>query len=196
LRPIHVAVNVSALEFRNKHFLEGVRSILEDTRLDPCYLELELTESVLMHDAEATGAMLKALKAMGVQLAIDDFGTGYSSLSYLTRFQIDALKIDQSFVQAMTPDPESIVLGAVISMAKGLKHRVIAEGVETSNQLASLQAMNCGEAQGYFFHRPSDAKGFGDLLTTGISKEIHFPQHSSALKFTPVPSRRRRREAA
>jgi diguanylate cyclase (GGDEF)-like protein/PAS domain S-box-containing protein len=178
LRPIHVAVNVSALEFRNKHFLEGVRSILEDTRLEPRYLELELTESVLMHDAEATGAMLDALKAMGVQLAIDDFGTGYSSLSYLTRFQIDALKIDQSFVQAMTPDPESIVLGAVINMAKGLKHRVVAEGVETSNQLASLQAMNCGEGQGYFFHRPGDAQGFAELLTTGIAEEIHFPRRA------------------
>jgi diguanylate cyclase (GGDEF)-like protein/PAS domain S-box-containing protein len=175
LRPIRVAVNVSALEFRNKHFLEGIRAILKDTRLESRYLELELTESVLMQDAASTGTMLDALKAMGVQLTIDDFGTGYSSLSYLTRFQIDALKIDQSFVQAMTPDPESIVLGAVIGMAKSLKHRVIAEGVENSNQLASLQAMNCGEGQGYFFHRPGDAKGFADLLTTGISEEIHFP---------------------
>jgi EAL domain-containing protein (putative c-di-GMP-specific phosphodiesterase class I) len=175
---MHVAVNISALEFRNKHFLDGVRSILEDTRLEPRYLELELTESVLMQDAASTGAMIEALKAMGVQLAIDDFGTGYSSLSYLTRFQVDALKIDQSFVQAMTPDPESIVLGAVIGMAKSLKHRVIAEGVETSNQLASLQAMNCGEGQGYFFHRPGDAAGFADLLTTGISEEIHFPRRA------------------
>jgi len=179
LRPIRVAVNISALEFRNKHFLEGLRSILKDTRLEPRYLELELTESVLMREAESTGAMLAALKAMGVQLAIDDFGTGYSSLSYLTRFQIDALKIDQSFVQAMTPDPESIVLGAVIGMAKNLKHRVIAEGVETSSQLASLQAMHCGEGQGYFFHRPGSATGFAKLLTTGISEEIHFPRRAA-----------------
>jgi diguanylate cyclase (GGDEF)-like protein/PAS domain S-box-containing protein len=178
LRPMHVAVNICALEFRNRHFLEGVRSILEDTGLEPRYLELELTESVLMHDAASTGTMLEELKAMGVQLAIDDFGTGYSSLSYLTRFPVDALKIDQSFVQAMTPDPESIVLGAVIGMAKNLKHRVIAEGVETSNQLASLQAMSCGEGQGYLFHRPSDAKGFAELLTTGISQEIHFPRQA------------------
>jgi len=178
LRPMRVAVNISALEFRNKHFLEGVRSILEDTGLEPCHLELELTESVLMHDAASAGAMIEALKAMGVQLAIDDFGTGYSSLSYLTRFRVDALKIDQSFVQAMIPDPESIVLGAVIGMAKSLKHRVIAEGVETLNQLASLQAMHCGEGQGYLFHRPGDAKGFADLLTTGISEEIHFPRRA------------------
>jgi diguanylate cyclase (GGDEF)-like protein/PAS domain S-box-containing protein len=178
LRPIRVAVNISALEFRNKHFLEGVRSILKDTLLESRYLELELTESVLMHDAASSGAMLEALKAMGVQLAIDDFGTGYSSLSYLTRFQIDALKIDQSFVQAMIPDPESIVLGAVIGMAKSLKHRVIAEGVETPVQLASLQAMHCGEGQGYLFHRPGDAKGFADLLTTGIPEEILFPRRA------------------
>jgi diguanylate cyclase (GGDEF)-like protein/PAS domain S-box-containing protein len=176
LRPVRVAVNVSALEFRNKHFLNGIRSILEETRLEPRYIELELTESVLMSDAESTGTILVALKGMGVQLAIDDFGTGYSSLSYLTRFQIDALKIDQSFVQAITPDPESIVLGAVIGMAKSLKHRVIAEGVETLTQLASLQAMRCGEGQGYLFHRPGDAKGFANLLTTGISEDIHFPQ--------------------
>jgi diguanylate cyclase (GGDEF)-like protein/PAS domain S-box-containing protein len=188
LRPERVAVNVSALEFRNKHFLAGLRSILEDTRLEPRYLELELTESVLMHDAASTGVMLDALKEMGVQLTIDDFGTGYSSLSYLTRFKIDALKIDQSFVQAMTPDPESIVLGAVISMAKGLKHRVIAEGVETSNQLASLQAMNCAEGQGYFFHRPDDANGFAELLTTGISEEIHFPQRAENNARSPAAS--------
>jgi diguanylate cyclase (GGDEF)-like protein/PAS domain S-box-containing protein len=174
LRPIRVAVNISALEFRNKHFLEGLRSILEDTRLEPRYLELELTESVLMREAASTGAMLVALKAMGVQLAIDDFGTGYSSLSYLTRFQVDALKIDQSFVQAMTPDPENIILGAVIAMAKNLKHRVIAEGVETPQQLAALQELHCGEGQGYLFNRPVDAATFADLLGTGISKEIVF----------------------
>jgi diguanylate cyclase (GGDEF)-like protein/PAS domain S-box-containing protein len=174
LRPMHVAVNISALEFRNKHFLDGLRSILEDTRLEPRYLELELTESVLMQDAESTGAMLVALKAMGVQLAIDDFGTGYSSLSYLTRFQVDALKIDQSFVQAITPDPETIILGAVIAMAKSLKHRVIAEGVETSHQLASLQALHCGQGQGYLFNRPVDAERFASFLATGVSKEIIF----------------------
>jgi diguanylate cyclase (GGDEF)-like protein len=186
LQPIRIAVNISALEFRNQHFLEGVRSILAKTRLEPRYLELELTESVLMHDAASTGTMLEEIKAMGVQLAIDDFGTGYSSLSYLTRFPVDALKIDQLFVQAMTPDPESIVLGAVIGMAKTLKHRVIAEGVETPHQLASLQAMNCGQGQGYLFHRPSDAEGFAELLTTGISEEIHFPRRAELNARSPL----------
>jgi EAL domain-containing protein (putative c-di-GMP-specific phosphodiesterase class I) len=171
-----MAVNVSAIEFRNENFLDGLFSILEETPLDPELLELELTESVLMKHAESAALILQTLRQRGVQIAIDDFGTGYSSLSYLTRFQIDALKIDQSFVQAITPDPESIVLGAVIGMAKSLKHRVIAEGVETLTQLASLQAMRCGEGQGYLFHRPGDAKGFANLLTTGISEDIHFPQ--------------------
>jgi len=174
LRPERVAVNVSALEFRYKNLLEGLQTILNETGLEPRYLELELTESVLMEDAEATGAMLGALKAMGVQLAIDDFGTGFSSLSYLTRFQIDALKIDQSFVRAMTPDPESVVLGAVIAMAKSLKHRVIAEGVETPGQLASLQDLHCGEGQGYLFQRPGDADAFADLLVGGLPKKIFF----------------------
>jgi diguanylate cyclase (GGDEF)-like protein/PAS domain S-box-containing protein len=174
LRPMRVAVNISALEFRDKRFLENLQAILTDTGLEARYLELELTESVLMEDVESTGVALSGLKAMGVQLAIDDFGTGFSSLSYLTRFDIDALKIDQSFVRAMTPDPEAIVLGAVVAMAKSLKHRVIAEGVETAGQLASLQELHCGEGQGYLFQRPSDADAFADLLEAGISKEIVF----------------------
>jgi EAL domain-containing protein (putative c-di-GMP-specific phosphodiesterase class I) len=171
---MRVAVNISALEFRNKQFLQSLRAILSETGLEPRYLELELTESVLMEDATSTDAMLGALKAMGVQLAIDDFGTGFSSLSYLTRFQIDALKIDQSFVRAMNPDPESVILGAVIAMAKSLKHRVIAEGVETPGQLTSLQDLHCGEGQGYLFQRPGHADAFADLLVAGISKEILF----------------------
>ena len=174
LRPMRVAVNISALEFRNKRFLESVQAILTDTGLEARYLELELTESVLMEDVETTGAALTGLKAMGVKLAIDDFGTGFSSLSYLTRFEIDALKIDQSFVRAMTPDPEAIVLGAVVAMAKSLKHRVIAEGVETPGQLACLQELHCSEGQGYLFNRPGNADAFADLLTAGISKEIVF----------------------
>jgi EAL domain-containing protein (putative c-di-GMP-specific phosphodiesterase class I) len=100
---------------------------------------------------------------------------GYSSLSYLTRFQIDALKIDQSFVQAMIPDPESIVRGAVISMAKSLRHRVIAEDVETSIQLASLQAMKCGEGQGYFFHRPGDGRRFRRFANNGYLRGDPLP---------------------
>jgi len=174
LCPMRVAVNISALEFRNTHFLETLRAILVETGLDARYLELELTESSLMEDAASTATTLIALKAMGVQLAIDDFGTGFSSLSYLTRFQIDALKIDQSFVRAINPEPDAVVLGAVVAMAKNLKHRVIAEGVETAGQLASLQALHCGEGQGYLFHRPGNAAAFADLLAAGISRDIAF----------------------
>jgi diguanylate cyclase (GGDEF)-like protein/PAS domain S-box-containing protein len=171
LRPVPVAVNISAVEFRDKGFLEGVRAILKDTRLEPRYLELELTESVLMQHAESTASVLQALKAMGVQLAVDDFGTGYSSLSYLRRFPIDALKVDQSFVRQITADADdAIIASAVISMGKSLKLRVVAEGVETREQLAFLQDRCCDEGQGYYFSRPVVAEQFAKLLGTGISE--------------------------
>jgi diguanylate cyclase (GGDEF)-like protein/PAS domain S-box-containing protein len=162
-----VAVNISAVEFQSKDFLEGVRAILKETRLNPRYLELELTESVLMQDAEATVPALIALKAIGVRLAIDDFGTGYSSLSYLRQFPIDTLKIDQSFVREITAGSlDDTIVSAVISMAKTLKQRVIAEGVETGEQLAFLRRQHCGEGQGFHFSRPMSADAFATLLKT------------------------------
>ncbi len=171
LRPVPVAVNISAVEFRDKGFLEGVRAILKDTRLEPRYLELELTESVLMQHADSAASVLQALKAMGVQLAVDDFGTGYSSLSYLRRFPIDTLKVDQSFVRQITADADdAIIASAVISMGKSLKLRVVAEGVETREQLAFLQGQRCDEGQGYYFSRPVVAEQFAKLLGTGISE--------------------------
>ncbi|MBC7944816.1 MAG: EAL domain-containing protein, partial [Burkholderiales bacterium] len=125
-----MAVNISAIEFRSKGFLESIRAILFETGLAPNRLELELTESVLMQEAGSTAALLEELKTMGVQLAVDDFGTGYSSLSYLKRFPIDVLKIDQSFVKDMTTDPDdAVIVAAVLGMGKNLKYRVIAEGV-------------------------------------------------------------------
>jgi len=171
LRPVPVAVNISAVEFRDKGFLEGVRAILKDTRLEPRYLELELTESVLMQHAESSASVLQALKTMGVQLAVDDFGTGYSSLSYLRRFPIDTLKVDRSFVRQITADADdAIIASAVISMGKSLKLRVVAEGVETREQLAFLQDQRCDEGQGYYFSRPVVAEQFAKLLGTGISE--------------------------
>jgi EAL domain-containing protein (putative c-di-GMP-specific phosphodiesterase class I) len=165
LRPIPVSVNVSAVEFRSRSFLETIVDILKETGLAPSYLELELTESVLMRDVEATKSVLHALKRLGVQLAIDDFGTGWSSLSYLRHFPIDTLKIDQSFVQEITLGSNAApIVSAVINMAKSLKYRVIAEGVETRDQLAFLQAEDCDEAQGYFFSRPLVADRFARLL--------------------------------
>ena len=152
---ISMDVNISAMEFRDEDFLDGVFRILQETGLDPKLLELELTESVLMKRAESTEAILKILRASGVQLAVDDFGTGYSSLSYLRKFPIDALKIDQSFIRQITTAPdETTIVTAVISMGRSLRLRVVAEGVESHEELAFLQARQCDEAQGYCFSRP------------------------------------------
>ncbi len=167
LLAVPVSANISSLEFRSEQFLEHVQAALKHTRLDPRYLELELTETVLMRHAESTTYMLGKLKAIGVRLAVDDFGTGYSSLSYLTRFPIDSLKLDQSFVHnIITGSNDVIVISSVISMAKSLKQSVIAEGVETIEQLAFLQGHGCDEAQGYYFSRPADVNQFANLLET------------------------------
>jgi len=171
---ITVAVNTSALEFRDKGFLENIRAILKDTCLKARYLELELTESVLMRDADSADSVLHALADLGVKLAIDDFGTGYSSLSYLRHFPIDTLKIDQSFVNQMISNPDdATIVSAVISMGKSLKKRVIAEGVETSEQAAFLLAQHCDEGQGYYFGCPMAAEAFATLLQTGVSLTLH-----------------------
>jgi diguanylate cyclase len=162
---VPMAVNISAAEFADKDFLSGVRAVLIATGVEPANLELELTESVLMHDAESTVATLVALKAMGVQLAIDDFGTGYSSFSYLRRFPLDVLKLHQSFVQGITEDhAEGPLLNAMINVGKSLRQRVIAEGVETLAQLEFLQRHGCDEGQGYYFSRPVTAEQAGKLI--------------------------------
>jgi diguanylate cyclase (GGDEF)-like protein/PAS domain S-box-containing protein len=167
-RPIRVAVNLSARLFKQKNLVENIARILEETELDPRYLELELTESTVMENAEATLTKLQELKAMGIQLSIDDFGTGYSSLSYLRRFSLDTLKIDQSFVQDITTDPDGAVIARlIIDIAHSLKLRVIAEGVETEGQLTFLRAHHCDEIQGYFFSKPLSAGAFTRLLREG-----------------------------
>jgi len=166
---VPIAVNVSAAEFSDKDFLSGVRAALIATGVEPPNLELELTESVLMQEAESTVTALSKLKTMGVQLAIDDFGTGYSSFTYLRRFPVDALKIHQSFVQEITADPgDATIVSAMINIGKSLRQRVIAEGVETRAQLNFLQRHGCGEGQGYYFSRPVVAEEAGKLLETGI----------------------------
>ena len=170
LPPITVAVNTSALELRAEDFLENLHAILEETQIEPRFLELELTESVLMRDAESSGSLLQAIADLGVRLAIDDFGTGYSSLSYLSRFPINTLKIDQSFVNRMSGNPDDAnIVSAVISMGKSLRQRVIAEGVETPEQHACLVALHCDEGQGYYFGRPVPAEALATLLQTGLS---------------------------
>jgi EAL domain-containing protein (putative c-di-GMP-specific phosphodiesterase class I) len=176
LRVVPAAVNVSCLEFRSEAFLGGLRTILKDTCLDPCYLDLELTETVLMQHAESTVSVLSALKSIGVRLAVDDFGTGYSSLSYLKRFPLDSVKIDQSFLHDITINADdATIVSAVIAMAKSLNKRVIAEGVETEEHVAFLRAHGCDEAQGNYFSTPLVAEQFAKLLETGIASFVpHF----------------------
>ena len=129
--------------------------MLRETGLSPEYLELELTESLIQSNADVMPATLKELKAIGVKLSIDDFGTGYSSFSYLRRFQVHKLKIDRSFVKDVNTDPDdAAITSAVISMAKSLSLKVIAEGVENEEQLSFLRAQNCDEIQGYYFSKP------------------------------------------
>ncbi len=169
-RPVTtMAVNVSATEFRNENFLEGVFTILGETGLDPRLLELELTESVLMKHAESGASVLQTLRERGVQVAVDNLGTGYSRLGYLRKFPVDALKIDQSFIhQISTGGEDAAIVSAVIAMARSLKARVVAEGVETPQQLEFLLAHECDEAQGHYFSRPVPAEQFARLLEMGI----------------------------
>jgi len=165
LPEISMAVNVSAIQFQQEGFLQGVFDTLEETGFDPTCLEVEVTESALMKRAEITAVVLQMLRGGGVKVAIDDFGTGYSSLSYLRKFPLDALKIDQSFVRQITTTPdETTIVSAIISMAQSLKLRIVAEGVETAEELAFLEAHECEEAQGYYFSRPVPAAQFAALL--------------------------------
>jgi EAL domain-containing protein (putative c-di-GMP-specific phosphodiesterase class I) len=173
LPPLPIAVNVSAVEFRDKGFVEGVRAILTETGLEARFLELEVTEGVLMEDAGSTASTLQELSILGVHLAVDDFGTGFSSLRYLRQFPIDVLKIDQSFIHQITTDPEaSSIVSAIIHMGKSLKHLVVAEGIETQEQRAYLQTQRCTEGQGYLFSRPLAAAQFAHLLQMSLCETV------------------------
>ncbi|MDO9101409.1 MAG: EAL domain-containing protein [Candidatus Nitrotoga sp.] len=168
LPKITVAVNLSAVQFRQNNFGEMIKEILCEYGLDPSGLELEITESAVMHNAEASIALLLELKAMGLKLAVDDFGTGYSSLSYLKRFPIDKLKIDQSFVRDITVDSDdAVIVSTIINMARTLKLKVIAEGVETAEQLSFLKHQECDEIQGYYFSKPMPPEKINSLLASG-----------------------------
>jgi len=173
LPPVRIAVNVSALQFAAKDFLSSVRAVLISTGIDPHDLELELTETVLMQDADSAVQTLRALKAIGVQLAVDDFGVGYSSFSYLRKFPLDALKVDRSFINDISSNPDNAtILSALIGIGKSLKHRVVAEGVETEEQLHFLQKEGCSEGQGYFFCRPVIAEKFAEFLERGVTESM------------------------
>ncbi len=173
LKPVSVAVNLSARQFKQQDLVELVTRILQETELDPSYLELELTESMVMQNVEATIATLNQFKAIGVKLSIDDFGIGYSSLNYLKHFPIGFLKIDRSFVRDVTTNrDDAIIAKIIISMAHDLGLKVIAEGVETEEQKSFLSLHSCDEMQGYFFSTPIPAEELGVLLKEGrtISK--------------------------
>jgi diguanylate cyclase (GGDEF)-like protein len=164
--PLRVAVNVAASQFRRGDLFEVVRGALQASQLDPRFLEIELTESAVMTNPEDSAAVLEQLSRMGVLVSVDDFGTGYSSMSYLRSFPIDKLKIDRSFIADLTTraDDASIVR-AIVSLAHGLRLKVVAEGVETLEQLKFLQSVGCDQYQGYHFSEPLPAAEFAELVT-------------------------------
>lgn len=173
LIPVPLAVNISAVELRSTHFVDHVRAILEETGLDPQYLEFELTETSFLQDPQSTISVLRELKDIGIRLTLDDFGTGYSSLSYLKRFPIDALKIDKSFVKGLCTDSDDVKLvSAVINLGRSFHLRVIAEGIETREQFLALQAQNCAEGQGFYFEKPIPADEFAKLIGTDLSTTV------------------------
>jgi diguanylate cyclase (GGDEF)-like protein/PAS domain S-box-containing protein len=165
LPAVQVAVNVSAVQFCREGFCDLIRKVLEETRLAAQYLELELTESLLLANADVTFAVLQELKAMGLKLAIDDFGTGYSSFSYLRQFQVSKLKIDRSFIRDVAINfDDAAITAAIIGMAKSLRLKVIAEGVENEAQMSFLRSHQCDEIQGYYFSEPLTPERAADKL--------------------------------
>lgn len=166
--PFRIAVNLSGEQFNQPHLSALVVKILQDTGLDPSYLELELTESTVMQNPESAIATLDRLKSLGILISIDDFGTGYSSLSYLSKFPFDILKIDRSFVCQLTENRKNAAITtAILQMARSLNLKVVAEGVETEAELAFLSKHHCDRIQGYWFSPPVSAKRFGELLRGG-----------------------------
>jgi diguanylate cyclase (GGDEF)-like protein/PAS domain S-box-containing protein len=165
LTPLRVAVNLSARQFRDPALADEIHAALKDSGLDAQYLELELTESLMMHNVDAAVAVVDNLKRLGIALSIDDFGTGYSSLAYLKQFPVDYLKIDQSFVREMLSEPKvAAIVRSVIALGHSLGFKVIAEGVETEAQLAYLRRYQCDQMQGYYFSRPLAPDAFAELL--------------------------------
>ncbi len=165
-----MSVNVSARQFKHRDIVEQVGKILQETHVDPTAIKLEMTETVTMDNAERTIRVVNGLKNLGVRLSIDDFGTGYSSLSYLRRFPMDTLKIDRSFVQNLSSNPENLaIVRTIMSLARNLGMEVVAEGAETAEEIEQLKALECDFSQGYFFSKPLDSKQADDLLQKSVS---------------------------
>ena len=170
---VPVAVNVSAVQFRQEGFCELIKKVLQETCLPPQYLELELTESLLLSNEDVMFSVLQELKEMGLKLAIDDFGTGYSSLSYLKQFPVNKLKIDRSFIRDIsTNSDDAAITTAIINMAKSLNLKVIAEGVETESQMSFLREHRCDEIQGYYFSKPISAGEVADKVLCAPAQQI------------------------
>ncbi len=171
--PLRMGVNVSARQFQQQHLADIIIEILDETGLSPLFLDLELTESSIMSNAQTAIDVLTRLKALGVTISIDDFGTGFSSLSYLKRLPIDALKIDQSFIRDVTTDPDDAALVmAIVTLGHNLRLQVVAEGVETKEQLKFLHLLRCDEVQGYLFSKPLPAAGLEKMLTRNSEKLV------------------------
>jgi EAL domain-containing protein (putative c-di-GMP-specific phosphodiesterase class I) len=169
--PMFISVNLSGKQFTQPDLTSEVAAILTETGLNPRSLKLEITESVVMDNIETATEMLKQLRSLGVKLSIDDFGTGYSSLSYLHRFPIDTLKIDRSFVTQMSDNNENMeIVRTVVMLAQNLGMDVVAEGVETSEQLSLLQRLGCEFGQGYFFSKPVEASGAEKIIAETYSR--------------------------
>jgi len=168
LTPIRVSVNISTHQFAQRGLLDTVREVLHETGLAPEYLTLEVTESVVMAEPQEAAIVLSALHGLGVGLSVDDFGTGYSSLSYLKKFPFTTLKIDRSFVMDIPEDPDDMtIVEAVVGLAHSLKMSVVAEGVETLDQVLYLRSLGCDEAQGFFISKPVPASEFRVMLARG-----------------------------
>jgi CheY-like chemotaxis protein len=179
---VRVAVNLSAPHFRQKGLPDAIEKLLFDHGVPAALLELELTESVMMRDAEAAIHIVDRLKTLGLRISLDDFGTGYSSLAYLSRFAIDVIKIDQSFVADITTNPvNASIATATIAMAHKLGKTVIAEGVETQGQMVYLRRHECDEMQGYLFSRPVDASAISDMLRSGAGINLSRDQGDSQM---------------
>ncbi len=184
--PFHIAVNISARHFQQTNFLDRMVQILSDTRLDPVCLELELTETSIVENPDVAAELLTRIRSLGARVAIDDFGTGYSSLSYLKRLPIDTVKLDRSFVTGATSDPnDAALVMAIITLAHNLKLKVIAEGIETEEQLNFLRLLRCDEAQGYLFGRPAPAEVLESSLILGPKRKSTFPAKRSRADLEP-----------
>ena len=185
--PFTIAVNISAKQFAQTNLVSQIGQVLSETGLAPENLRLELTESVTMRDEERTTRILSKLRKLGVCLCIDDFGTGYSSLSYLRRFALDILKIDRSFVSDMLNNSESQeIVKTILSLGRNLRMKVVAEGVETREQMTLLKSLGCEFGQGYLFSRPLDATSLARTLVTSEAYCYTLPQESTVQLVAPA----------